>query len=159
MDHSRFVGHRKRPDRLPVLIAAHRAELAKARKHYRGPIVLIGKSMRSRVGCHVALETGVSNRMFGISTLRNGRPRQNVLLKLKAPVLFVQGSRDQLCPLDLLESVRARMTAVTSLEIISNGDHSLTVTRRRLSASGENQNQVDGRVLKRIADFVKIPKR
>ena len=100
--------------------------------------------------------------MFGISTLRDGRSEQNVgrsSPETENAVLFVQGTRDQLCPLDLLESVRGRMTAVNALEIVSDGDHSLTVAKRTLSASGENQTDVDGRVFKRIAEFVKTPKR
>src|SRR5207302_10695083 len=36
---------RKRPGRLPQLIAAHRAALAAARTKTSGPIILIGKSM------------------------------------------------------------------------------------------------------------------
>src|SRR4051812_6070037 len=49
---------RKTPDRLPALIAAHRAALDEASaKHGQGrPIVLAGKSMGSRVGCHLAVE-------------------------------------------------------------------------------------------------------
>ena len=163
LDYPYMVEHRKRPDRLPVLITAHRAALAKARKHYQGPIVLIGKSMGSRVGCHVALEDKVKTIVcLGYPLCGMGdrsKMWDEVLLKLKTPVLFVQGTRDQLCPLDLLESVRGRMTAVNALEIVSDGDHSLTVAKRTLSASGENQTDVDGRVFKRIAEFVKTPKR
>ncbi|MEA3163021.1 MAG: uncharacterized protein QOE88_839, partial [Verrucomicrobiota bacterium] len=50
----------RRPDRLPVLIEAHRAALAEARRQHSGPAVLIGKSMGSRVGCHLALEEDVA---------------------------------------------------------------------------------------------------
>src|ERR1700734_1903761 len=46
---------RKRPDPLPKLIAAHRGALAALRAKYNRPIVLAGKSMGGRVGCHVAL--------------------------------------------------------------------------------------------------------
>jgi predicted alpha/beta-hydrolase family hydrolase len=51
---------RKRPDPLPKLIAAHVAALAEARRSHAGPVVLIGKSMGGRVGCHVALQEAVS---------------------------------------------------------------------------------------------------
>src|SRR5690349_20884783 len=50
----------RRPDPLPVLVAAHRAAVAKARRDNRSQIVLTGKSMGGRVGCHVALEEEVS---------------------------------------------------------------------------------------------------
>src|SRR5260370_338287 len=51
---------RKRPDRLPQLIAAQRQALAVARGKTSGPIFLIGKSMGGRIGCHVALEEKAS---------------------------------------------------------------------------------------------------
>src|SRR5690348_15698217 len=53
---------RKRPDRLPQLIAAHRAALAAARAKVDPgtPTFLIGKSMGGRIGCHVSLEEKVA---------------------------------------------------------------------------------------------------
>src|SRR5947208_116234 len=54
-DYSYMLERRKRPDPLPKLIATHREALADARKTHSGPVVLIGKSMGSRVGCHVSL--------------------------------------------------------------------------------------------------------
>src|SRR5215210_8920659 len=50
----------RRPDPLPKLIAAHRAALRQARETQDGPVVLIGKSMGSRIGCHVSLEEEVA---------------------------------------------------------------------------------------------------
>jgi hypothetical protein len=54
-DYPYLAEGRKRPDPLPKLIEAHRAALEKARQSHAGPVVLIGKSMGGRVGCH---ETG-----------------------------------------------------------------------------------------------------
>src|SRR5882762_1999017 len=53
--------NRKRPDPLPQLIAAHRQALAEAlaKTGATAPIILIGKSMGGRIGCHVALEEKV----------------------------------------------------------------------------------------------------
>ncbi len=44
---------RRRPDPLPQLIAAHRAALIETRRDR--PVILIGKSMGGRIGCHVSL--------------------------------------------------------------------------------------------------------
>src|SRR5260370_29905940 len=55
-DYSYMKELRKRPDPLPKLIAAHREALTRARQLHGDPIVLIGKSMGGRVGCHLALE-------------------------------------------------------------------------------------------------------
>src|SRR5262249_40431919 len=59
-DYPYMLAGRKSPDRLPVLIAAHREALAALRAKARGPIFLVGKSMGGRVGCHLALEQPVA---------------------------------------------------------------------------------------------------
>src|SRR5947207_705663 len=105
---------RKTPDKLPALIAAHREALSDARARAKGRLVLIGKSMGGRVGCHVALEEPVAGVVclgYPLQSGGTGAMRDEVLLALRTPILFVQGSRDVLCPLDKLAAVRARMTA------------------------------------------------
>ena len=96
----------RRPDRLPQLIAAHRAALAEARQAHEGPVVLIGKSMGSRIGCHVSLEEKVNALVcFGYPLCGGGDPaklRDKILREISTPILFLQGTRDPLCPLDLL---------------------------------------------------------
>jgi predicted alpha/beta-hydrolase family hydrolase len=151
---------RRRPDRLPQLIAAHRAALAGARENLSAdtPIFLIGKSMGGRIGCHLALEETVSGLIcLGYPLCAMGdrhKVRAEVLRSLGTPILFVQGTRDALCPLDLLAEVRAGMTAPNNLHIVPEGDHSLGVTKRQLQAAGETQEEVDRRVLAAIAGFV-----
>src|SRR6202789_258506 len=114
-DYSYARAARGRPDPLPKLIGAHRAALAALRAKHNGPIVLAGKSMGGRVGCHVALVDPVEAIIcFGYPLCGAGdrsRPRDQVLLDSTAPILFAQGTRDALCPLDLLDSVRKRMNA------------------------------------------------
>ena len=73
-------------------------------------------------------------------------------LDLQTPILFVQGTRDQLCPLDLLEKVRPQMTAQNFLHVVEHGDHSLAVRKKDLF--GESQNDVDQRIAKAISEFV-----
>ncbi len=150
---------RKSPDKLPVLVAAHRAALADARARHPGPVVLVGKSMGGRVGCHVALEEP-AGAIAGLVCLgyplrgQRGQLRDEVLVALRVPVLFVQGSRDTLCPLADLETVRARMTAPTALHVVEGGNHSLEVGARALARRSETQDDVDARVLAAIAAFV-----
>jgi uncharacterized protein len=150
---------RKRPDRLPQLIAAHREALVEAReRHASGSTILIGKSMGGRVGCHVSLE----ERVVGLVCL--GYPlcamgdrtkiRDEILRALSTPILFVQGTRDLLCPLELLEGVRAEMKAPNLMHVVEGGDHSLRVPKRQLQASGETQEHVDRGILKAITGFV-----
>ena len=163
LDYPYMLERRKRPDPLPRLIEAHREALMRTKRKFRGPVILIGKSMGSRVGCHLALEVKVRAVVcLGYPLCGAGdrnKLRDEVLLKLTAPILFVQGTRDRLCPQDLLDAVRSRMKATSRLEIVQDGDHSLTVAKRTLKASGESQADVDTRVLKRIKTFAKNPKR
>ena len=69
--------------------------------------------------------------------------RDEVLRALTTPILFVQGTRDSLCPLDLLERVRAEMKTGNFLHVVEGGDHSLRVPKRQLQAIGETQEEVD----------------
>jgi len=157
-DYPYMEERRKRPDPLPVLIAAHREALLHVRKVHDGPIVLIGKSMGGRVGCHLALEEEVAAVVcLGYPLCGAGNPakmRAAVLLELTTPILFVQGTRDSLCPLDLLEDVRQQMKAPNQLYVVERGDHSLVVTKGRLKESGETQDLVEERILETIRNFV-----
>ena len=120
LDYPYALAGRRSPDRLPVLVAAHRAALAQARARHPGRAVLVGKSMGSRIGCHLALEEPVAALVCLGYPLRGARGdlRSEVLLALRTPILFVQGSRDALCPLDALEQVRGRMTATSALHVV-----------------------------------------
>ena len=157
-DYDYMRAGRKRPDRLPELIAAHRAALEEMRAAGEGPIVLIGKSMGSRIGCHLSLEEKVSALIcFGYPLCGGGDPtklRAPVLRELTTPILFLQGTRDALCPLELLAAVRAEMTAPNELHLVEGGDHSLGVTKRQLQAGAETQEDVNRRILQAIERFV-----
>jgi predicted alpha/beta-hydrolase family hydrolase len=175
---------RKTPDRLPALIAAHRAALAEARARAKGPaavarsatvrlpekttvahrawgaerlVFLIGKSMGGRVGCHVALEETVAGVIclgYPLQSGATGAMRDEVLIALRTPILFVQGSRDSLCSLDKLAAVRARMTAPSTLLVVAGGNHSLEVSAAERKASGVTQADSDAGVLEAIGVFV-----
>ena len=150
--------NRKRPDPLPQLIAAHQAALTAARQPSGVATILIGKSMGGRIGCHVSLEERVNGLVcLGYPLCGGGDPgklRDRVLLELTTPILFVQGTRDPLCPLDLLESVRLKMEAPTFLHIVEGGDHSLLLSKRQLESAGETQHNIDAGILGAITSFV-----
>jgi predicted alpha/beta-hydrolase family hydrolase len=158
LDYDYMREGRKRPDPLPQLIAAHRQALAAARGKTAGPIILIGKSMGGRVGCHVALEEEVEGIVcLGYPLCGGGgdptKLRDKVLRALRRPILFVQGTRDSLCPLDMLERVRAEMKTPTFLHVVEGGDHSLRVSKSHLRATNETQDDVDQRIFEAIAKF------
>ncbi len=114
--------------------------------------------MGSRVGCHVSLVEKVDALVcLGYPLCGGGDPtklRDKVLRELTTPILFVQGTRDALCPLDLLTRVRAEMQAPSELEVVTGGDHSLLVTKKQLALDQETQAQVDLRILETIRQFL-----
>ena len=120
--------------------------------------MLIGKSMGSRIGCHVSLEEEVSALVcLGYPLCGGGDPtklRDQVLREIRTPILFVQGTRDPLCPLSLLDRIRAEMRAPNEVLVVNGGDHSLSVSKGQLQASNETQENVDQRILERIRSFV-----
>jgi hypothetical protein len=157
-DYPYLAEGRKRPDPLPKLIEAHRAALEKARRSHAGPVVLIGKSMGGRVGCHLSLQEAVAAVVcLGYPLCGGGdcsKLRDKVLRELSTPILFVQGTCDSLCPLDVLARVRGEMSAVNELHVVQGGDHSLLVTKTQLKASGETQDDVNQRILLTIQKFI-----
>ena len=156
-DYPYMLARRRSPDRQPVLVAAHRAALREARGRSSRPVVLAGKSMGSRIGCHVALEEPVTALVCLGYPLRGARGdlRKDVLLALETPILFAQGSRDALCPLDALEEVRREMGAPSALHVVEGGNHSLEVGARALAARGATQEAIDEQVLAAIRDFLR----
>jgi len=156
LDYSYMQQGRKRPDPLPQLIAAHRQALTESRRD--GITILIGKSMGGRIGCHVSLEEKVAGLIcLGYPLCGGGdrsKLRDKVLRALQTPILFVQGTRDPLCPLDLLETVRAEMTTPTSLYVVEDGDHSLRVPKKILASRGIGQEEIDQEILEEIGRFI-----
>ena len=167
-DYDYMRAGRKRPDPLPQLIAAHRAALRTFadreskcvnREEPSAPrLLLVGKSMGGRIGCHVSLEEKVDGLVcLGYPLCAMGdrtKLRDEVLRALTTPILFVQGTRDSLCPLDLLERVRAEMKAPNFLHLVEGGDHSLHVPKRQLRATGETQEDIDQRAFEAVTGFI-----
>lgn len=156
-----YMQQKKRaPDPLPALVSAHLQAIQQAEsRHPDHNLVLIGKSMGSRVGCHVALERPVERLVcLGyplLSPSNATKVRDQVLLALHSPILFVQGTRDPLCPLELLGQVRPKMRARHKLFVVDGGDHSLQITRTQVKQTGETQAEVDARILHVIQHFVR----
>lgn len=152
-------GKRGAPPKAEKLVDAHVDEVKKAVTNYPGhPLVLVGKSMGSRVSCMVAEREDIDASaviclgypLKGV----NGAIRDETLLQLSVPVMFVQGSKDGLCPLQKLEAVRKKMTVANELYVIDGGDHSLKIGKRHLKTKGENQVEVEMQALMSIQSFL-----
>ena len=155
-DYNYMLEGRRRPDPLPQLIATHRKAVVDLRAKTSVPIFLIGKSMGGRIGCHVSLEEkadGVICLGYPLCAMGDrSKLRDQVLIDLRTPILFVQGTRDALCPLDLLEEVRSKMTTSNFVHVVEGGDHSLRLRKKDLI--DETQDDVDQRIAQAIRDFV-----
>ena len=57
---------------------------------------------------------------------------------IHCPTLFLQGTRDSLCDLELLKSLMAQLEGQATLKIIDGGDHSFKVP----NSLGKNQISV-----------------
>jgi predicted alpha/beta-hydrolase family hydrolase len=169
-DYPYMKAGRKTPDRAPVLLEAHRLALAAARAEHGldRPVVLAGKSMGSRMGCHLAVMLASEAATAGPSPVEavvcfgyplraagSGASRAEVLQALTTPILFLAGSRDPLCPLADLAAVRPQMSAANDLFVVDGGDHSLEVRKRAAAAAGQTQDSWDSQMLIAIETFLR----
>lgn len=83
-----------------------------------------------------------------------GEVRDDVVKAVPVPVLFVQGTRDKMCPLDQLKKLFPRMKAQARLHTVETGDHSLEITKAHSKAAGVSQSDIDSRVLGEVRSFV-----
>ncbi|CAA2965737.1 KAT8 regulatory NSL complex subunit 3 isoform X2 [Olea europaea subsp. europaea] len=152
-------GKRKAPPKAEKLVEFHSDIVRKSMAKYLGhPLILAGKSMGSRVSCMVAGGENIAAAaviclgypLKGI----NGAVRDEMLLQLTVPVIFVQGSKDGLCPLELLEVVRKKMNSVTALHVIEGGDHSFKIAKKHLQSIGSNQEAAEDQAVQAIATFI-----
>ena len=151
---------RHQPDPLKSLIQAHRDAIVDAKKAGE-KVVLIGKSMGSRVSCHVSLEDGVD--VDGIVCLgyplqAQGRrvrgTRDEVLRELRSPVMFVQGTRDRMCPIRSLDEIRQDLDVPNYIHVVEGGDHSLIVRKTQLDELGKKQEDLDRAAVDAIKAFL-----
>jgi hypothetical protein len=143
-----------RPDRPPKLVATVRAAVAAAAREAPGlPLLAGGKSMGGRMTSTAAAEEplpGVRGLVFfGFPLHPPGRPgteRAAHLAAVSAPMLFLQGTRDDFAGLDLLRPVLAPLGALATLHVVDGADHSFGVRK----ASGRTGEEV----LDELADAV-----
>jgi len=128
---------RSRPDPQPVLLATVRSAVATARARAGDlPVFAGGKSMGGRMTslADAAAPLGVAGIVFcGFPLYPPGRPgteRAAHLAQVSAPMLFLQGTRDTLAGLALLEPVIASLGARATLHIVDTADHGFHVLKR-----------------------------
>ena len=141
----------KRPDVPKVAHAAVREAVAEAARLAPGvPLIAGGKSFGGRMTSQAqALEPlpGVRGLAFlGFPLHAAGKPsdeRAAHLDDVRIPMLFLQGSRDDLADLDLLRPVVKRLGGRATLEVFDDADHSFHVPAR----TGRKDAEVRAEVL------------
>jgi hypothetical protein len=148
----------KRPDPPPIAQAAVRAAAAEAAKHCPGlPLIAGGKSfggrMTSQAQATAPLDGVHGLAFFGFPLHPAGKPssdRAKHLADVKIPMLFLQGTRDSLAELKLLEPVVKSLGRLATLHRVEGADHSFHVPAR----SGRNDREVMSEILDAFAAWI-----
>jgi len=148
----------KRPDAPAVAHAMVRAAVAEAGRRCDGlPLIAGGRSFGGRMTSQAqALSPlpGVQGLAFlGFPLHPAGKPstdRAKHLADVKIPMLFLQGTRDALAELNLLEPVIKSLGARATLHLLEAADHSFHV----LKSSGRNDREVLDEALDAFAAWV-----
>lgn len=128
----------KRPDSPAIAHAAVRAAIDEAARCCPGlPLIAGGKSFGARMTSQaqaIAPLSGVHGLAFlGFPLHPAGKPstdRATHLADIKIPMLFMQGTRDTLAELKLLEPVVKDLGKKATLHVVEGGDHSFHVLAR-----------------------------
>jgi predicted alpha/beta-hydrolase family hydrolase len=145
----------RRPDLPPVCHATVRAAVAEAaRLAPKLALFAGGRSFGGRMTSQAqAIEPlpGVKGLAFiGFPLHPAGKPsveRAEHLLKVKIPMLFLQGTRDELAKLELLQPVIDRLGARATLKMLQDADHSFHVPAR----TGRKDPEVRAEMLDALA--------
>ena len=148
----------KRPDPPAVAHAAVRAAVAEAARRCAGlPLVAGGRSFGGRMTSQaqaIAPLPGVRGLAFlGFPLHPAGKPstdRAKHLAEIRIPMLFMQGTRDALAELPLLEPVVKGLGQTATLHLVKEADHSFHV----LARSGRNDREVMDEVLDAFAAWI-----
>jgi predicted alpha/beta-hydrolase family hydrolase len=148
----------KRPDPPKLAHAAVRAAVAEATRCLPGvPLFAGGKSfggrMTSQAQALAPLENVRGLIFFGFPLHGAGKPsdeRATHLFDVKIPMLFLQGTRDELATLSLIEGVCAKLGRNANLRLFEGADHSFHVPR----SSGRTDAEVLGEMLDLSAEWM-----
>lgn len=119
-------------------------------------VFLAGKSMGGRIASHLAArESRVPGLiLLGYPLHPPGKPerlRDDHFSAIRCPALFLQGTRDALCDLDLLRGSLCHFGGPADLYVVDGGDHSFRVPR----SSGKTSPEVLQEVLEVLLAWVR----
>ena len=146
-----YIEHgRRRPDYQPILLKTVRSAVSAASAVSDGlPLFAGGKSMGGRMTSLVASKGPLSTIQgivfFGFPlhpAQKPGVERGEHLKDLDVPLLFLQGPRDKLTRLDLLEPVCRDFGQRATLHLVEGADHGFHVLKRSGRSDDEVQKEL-----------------
>ena len=147
-----YMEQRRRTPDTPAVATATVAAAAQAAAEVAPglPLLAGGKSFGGRMTSTAAAEMGLGN-VRGIVFLgfplhppkRPAIKRGDHLSQVQQPMLFLQGTRDDLADLDLLRPICAKLGNRVTLHVIDGADHSFHVPKK--------SDKTDAEVLKDLA--------
>jgi uncharacterized protein len=149
----------KRPDSPAVAQATVRAAIASAARLIPELVLVAGgKSFGGRMTSQAQAATplpGVRGLVFlGFPLHAAGKPsdeRATHLFQVQIPMLFLQGTRDSLADLSLMQSLSERLGVRASMKVFQDADHSFHVPAR----SGQTDASVMAEMLEAVELWVK----
>jgi predicted alpha/beta-hydrolase family hydrolase len=147
----------RRPDPPALCHATVRAAVGEAARLLPGlPLIAGGRSFGGRMSSQAQAKSPLPS-VLGLAFL--GFPlhpakqpcdeRAQHLLEVNVPLLFLQGTRDELADVTLLRAVVARLGQRATLHLTENANHSFEVPAR----SGRNRSQVSGELVRTLSDW------
>jgi len=140
----------KRPDPPALCHATIRAAVAAAHELDPSlPLLAGGKSFGGRMTSQAQAEIPLPHVrglvFFGFPLHPAKRPsidRGTHLAQVKIPMLFLQGTRDELAELPLIEPLAKRLGKLATLTLFENADHSFHVPARSGRTDGQVRNEM-----------------
>jgi predicted alpha/beta-hydrolase family hydrolase len=130
---------KRRPDPQPRLVATVRAAVAEGARIAEGvPVLAGGKSLGGRMSSHAAADGGLPQArglvFFGFPLHPAddvGTKRAEHLPRVALPMLFLQGTRDELAELSLIEQVVGGLGPRARIHVVEDANHAFAVRKTR----------------------------
>jgi len=143
---------RRLPDPKDKLEACYRAVIAAIGQRKSGRLAIGGKSMGGRIATQVA--AAGAPEVAGLVLLgyplhppgKKDQLRAKHLVQIKAPMLFVQGSRDVFGTPPELQPIIRKLPAAAELFEVAGGDHSFKVLKRDGGSQEETYRAIQDRI-------------
>lgn len=143
------------PDRRPALEDVHRRALALTRERFpERRLILAGKSMGGRMASYLAAEGADADGLCFLGyplhpPRKPDRLRSEHFPAVALPALFLQGTRDALCEVELLREALETFGGTITLHLVEDADHDFKVPRK----TGRGRAEVLAELVESISEW------